>query len=225
MKIPAVVPPAIASPPGRSTGRARPTSSSAGVRSSPRWRASCSADPEVSEVWVVGDADRLAAALAGVGICGAEAAQAAARGWSSSGELLRERLGSYRRLLPGAGQGGPRPEQRADRDSGRALPLGRPALRHTSRRSRPSCAPRSRRDDYALGVVGEECVESFYPAVPDGPGIRSRLLQPARRPGAPEQPAPGAPGPGRQPPLHRGDVRAPLPEGGREHAGRSAGAS
>ncbi len=125
--------------------------------------------PEVSEVWVVGDRDRLEAIFA-------------------SDELRRELCKplqlvpqfrnlyeniweTYRRLLPGAPPGGrdPGPE---DEDfqvlflSG-DLPFATPeeisAFIRAGMHSQLS---------YALGLVEEEAMEGFYPVAPGGPGIR-----------------------------------------------------
>ena len=125
--------------------------------------------PEVSEVWLIGDAERL-------------------RGLFAPEEIRRELRKplhiidqfrnlyenvweSYRRLLPGAGDEGRNPEG-ADLDvrvlylSG-DLPFATPLeISAFVRRSLElDC-------DYAMGLVTEESMEAFYPAAPGEPGIR-----------------------------------------------------
>jgi hypothetical protein len=114
---------------------------------------------------VVGDATRLASALAEV------KPHKPLHVLEQFRNFYENAWETYRRLLPGAGPDGRDPRSDADRDvavlylSG-DLPFATP--QEVSAFVRAALA---RGADYALGVVGEECVESFYPAVPGGPGI------------------------------------------------------
>jgi hypothetical protein len=123
--------------------------------------------PEVSEVWVVGDAERLETALAPL------------RGELRKPlhvvpqlrNLFENGWQTYRRLLPGAPPEG--------RDPGPAdaripvlylsadLPFATPQeISEFVRRSLElGC-------DYALGLVTEESLRAFYPTAPGAPGIR-----------------------------------------------------
>ncbi len=125
--------------------------------------------PEVSEVWVVGDRDRLEAVFAQDElrreICKPLHLVPQFR------NLYENAWETYRRVLPGAGPGGrdPGPE---DEDfqvlflSG-DLPFATPeeisAFVRAGMRSQLS---------YALGLVEEEAMEGFYPVAPGQPGIR-----------------------------------------------------
>jgi hypothetical protein len=125
--------------------------------------------PEVSEVWVVGDAERLAAAL------GEPEVRARLRKplhvQEQFGNLYENAWETYRRLLPGAGPEGRDPEQ-ADLDRkilylSADLPFATPEeLSQFIQRARAlDC-------DYALGLVGEEAIADFLPPPGGGPGIR-----------------------------------------------------
>ena len=97
---------------------------------------------------------------------------------------------TYRRALPGAPPGGPRPDARR---RARALPLRRPARSRRRRRSRRSCAG-ARRDRLRLRARPRH--RGVDARVLPGGARQARhphgLLQPARGPLPPEQPAPDA---------------------------------
>jgi molybdopterin-guanine dinucleotide biosynthesis protein A len=124
--------------------------------------------PEVSEVWVVGDADRLGGAL------GREDLQRELckplRVIPQRGNLYENAWEAYRRLLPGAGSEGRDPEG-DDLDQwvlylSTDLPFATPEeISSFVRRGLAlDC-------DYVLGLVTEESMQAFYPQ--DGkPGIR-----------------------------------------------------
>ena len=124
--------------------------------------------PEVSEVWVVGDADRLAKAL------GREDLQRdlckPLRVIPQQGNLYENAWQAYRRLLPGAGSEGREPAE-GDLDQ-RVLylptdmPFATPA--ELSSFIHEALALDC---DYVLGLVTEESMEGFYPRAGQ-PGIR-----------------------------------------------------
>jgi GTP:adenosylcobinamide-phosphate guanylyltransferase len=125
--------------------------------------------PEVSEVWVVGNAERLRESFAG------DALRATLRKplhiVPQFRNLYENGWETYRRLLPGAGPDGRDPGT-ADADLAvlfvpADIPFATPdeisafvRLSHAA-----SC-------DYALGLVTEEAMRGFYPASPGEPGIR-----------------------------------------------------
>jgi hypothetical protein len=124
--------------------------------------------PEVSEVWVVGDADRLSKALAH------ETLQRELRKplhvIPQRGKLYENAWQAYRRLLPGAGAEGREPVG-TDLDQwvlylATDMPFATP-----EEISSFIEASRALDCDYALGLVTEESMRDFYPR--DGePGIR-----------------------------------------------------
>ena len=78
--------------------------------------------------------------------------------------------------------------------------------------------------DYALGLVTAESMEDFYPDAREARHPHG-VLRDRRRAHAPEQPPPRPAREARQPPLHRGDVRAPLPEAAAARSSASPGGS
>jgi molybdopterin-guanine dinucleotide biosynthesis protein A len=125
--------------------------------------------PEVSEVWVVGNAERLAAVL------GSEAVRRELRKplhvVPQFRNLYENAWQTYRRLLPGAGAEGRDPEP-SDLDrwvlflSG-DLPFARP-----EEISSFVQAGIAQDVDYSVGLVTEESLAAFYPKAPGEPGIR-----------------------------------------------------
>ncbi len=125
--------------------------------------------PEVSEIWIVGDAQRLASVLA------AEPLRRALRKpvhlVPQQNNLYENAWGAYRRLLPGAGEAGRDPEP-ADLDvqalyiSG-DLPFATPQeiSAFVNQAARLDCS-------YALGLVTEASMADFLPSAPGEPGIR-----------------------------------------------------
>lgn len=124
--------------------------------------------PEISEVWVVGDEERLKAAL------GREDLQRELRKplhvvpqWRN---LFENAWFTYRRLLPGAGTEGRDPSaEEAARPVlyvSADLPFATPQeiSQFVERAGALDC-------DYALGLVTEESMRDFYPAAPGEPGI------------------------------------------------------
>ena len=125
--------------------------------------------PEVSEVWIVGDAERLGSVLA---------AEPLRRALCKPVHLVPQRNNlyenawdAYRRLLPGAGAAGrdPGPE---DLDTqalyiSADLPFATPQeISAFVRQARQlDCS-------YALGLVTEESMAGFLPAAPGEPGIQ-----------------------------------------------------
>lgn len=125
--------------------------------------------PEVSEVWVVGDAARLEKVLGEPWL--RERLRKPLTIVPQFRNLFENAWQTYRRLLPEAGPGGrdPRPEE-AERPvlflSG-DLPFATPQeISAFVRRGLESGA------DYALGVVPEEAMEGFYPRREGEPGVR-----------------------------------------------------
>ena len=105
--------------------------------------ATLQAVPEVSEVWVVGNAERLHRVL--------DARPAARHALRKPlhvvpqfRNLYENGWETYRRLLPDAGPDGRDPGP-ADADQAVLYPVGRHPVRDAAERSRPSCAARSRR--------------------------------------------------------------------------------
>ena len=124
--------------------------------------------PEVSEVWVVGNAERLEAVLG----------TAAFRGELAKPlhvvpqfrNLYENAWETYRRLLPGAGPDGrdPGPDD-ADQPVlylSADLPFATPqeVSAFVQQGTTAGC-------DYALGLSTEDAMSDFYPESPDGPGI------------------------------------------------------
>jgi molybdopterin-guanine dinucleotide biosynthesis protein A len=125
--------------------------------------------PEVSEIFVVGDAPRLARVLARP-----ESAATLAKPLHlvpQQRNLLENLWQGYRSALPGAGAEGRDPQPQDEQVqvlylSG-DLPFATPE--EISQFVQRSLAARC---DYALGLVGEEAMEGFFPAAPGEPGIR-----------------------------------------------------
>ena len=124
--------------------------------------------PEVSEVWVVGDAGRLETVFAAPERRGA--LRKPLHVVPQFRNLYENAWETYRRLLPGAGPQGrdPAPGERlvvlylsAD------LPFATP--QEISAFVRQGLALDC---DYALGLCTEESMRAFYPETPGGPGIR-----------------------------------------------------
>jgi len=125
--------------------------------------------PEVSEVWVVGDEERLRAVFA---------SQALRRELCKPLHLVPQlrnlyenAWGAYRRLLPGAGESGRDPEA-ADLDTAvlylsADLPFATPQeiSAFVRQASQLDCG-------YALGLVTEASMLGFLPGAPGEPGIR-----------------------------------------------------
>ncbi|HEY5657444.1 MAG TPA: hypothetical protein VIY27_06610 [Myxococcota bacterium] len=125
--------------------------------------------PEVSEVWVVGDAKRLEAVFGRSDVRGE--IRKPLHVVSQFRNLYENGWETYRRLLPGAGCDGrdPGPEDLAlpvlylSAD----LPFATPQEISTFVRR-----ALERGCDYSLGVVSEESIAPFYPSAPGEPGIR-----------------------------------------------------
>jgi GTP:adenosylcobinamide-phosphate guanylyltransferase len=131
--------------------------------------ATLQAVPDVSEVWVVGNAERLEATL------GHASLRAALRKplhvVPQFRNLYENGWETYRRLLPGAGPDGRDPGP-ADADLPvlylpADIPFATP--QEISAFVRQSLEARC---DYALGLVTEDSMRGFYPAAPGEPGIR-----------------------------------------------------
>ncbi len=125
--------------------------------------------PEISEVWVVGNAERLAAVLGAPEV--RDALVKPLHVVPQFRNLYENAWQTFRRVLPGSGdQGrdpvGPDLDQRVLYLSG-DLPFARPE--EISDFVRRGLALDT---DYALGLVTEESMEGFYPKEPEGPGIR-----------------------------------------------------
>lgn len=124
--------------------------------------------PEISEVWVVGNAERLEAALGG------SFRDALTKPLHIVGQfrnLFENGWETYRRLLPGAP-----PEGRDPTEEEAALPVlflscdipfaTEQEISVFVRRALDTGA------DYVMGLVTEESMEPFYPEAPGEPGIR-----------------------------------------------------
>jgi GTP:adenosylcobinamide-phosphate guanylyltransferase len=125
--------------------------------------------PEVSEVWIVGDAERLACVLA------AEPLRSTLRKpvhvMPQQSNLYENAWGAYRRLLPGAGEAGRDPEP-GDLDIqalyiSADLPFATPqeVSAFVRQAARLECS-------YALGLVTEESMADFLPSAPGETGIQ-----------------------------------------------------
>lgn len=125
--------------------------------------------PEVSEVWVVGNAARLEAALSAPHVrAGLHKPLHVVPQFRN---LYENAWQTYRRLLPGAGPGGRDPvgpdlDQRVLYLSG-DLPFAQP--QELSSFVQQGLALDV---DYAVGLVSEDSLSAFYPAAPGEPGIR-----------------------------------------------------
>jgi GTP:adenosylcobinamide-phosphate guanylyltransferase len=131
--------------------------------------ATLQAVPEVGEVWVVGNADRLHGAL------GRESFRSSLRKplhvVPQFRNLYENGWETYRRLLPGAGPDGRDPDP-SDADLAVLyLPVDIPFAtpEEISAFVRQSLEARC---DYALGLVTDESMRGFYPPSPGEPGIR-----------------------------------------------------
>ena len=125
--------------------------------------------PEISEVWVVGDDERLRAVFA------AESLRCELRKplhlMPQLRNLYENAWGAYQRLLPGAGASGREPEA-ADLDTtvlylSADLPFATPQeiSAFVRQASQLDCS-------YALGLVTEASMADFLPTAPGEPGIR-----------------------------------------------------
>ena len=125
--------------------------------------------PEVSEVWVVGNAERLARALSH------DAVRATLRKplhvVPQFRNLYENGWETYRRLLPGAGPDGRDPGPGDEDLAVLFLPADIPFAtpQEISAFVRQSLAARC---DYALGLATDESMRGFYPSAPGEPGIR-----------------------------------------------------
>jgi hypothetical protein len=123
--------------------------------------------PEVSEVWVVGDAERLATALAPL----RDELRKPLHVVPQLRNLFENGWETYRRLLPGAPPEGRDPGPDDERLPvlylSADLPFATPQeISEFVRRSLDlGC-------DYALGLVTEESMRAFYPTAPGAAGIR-----------------------------------------------------
>lgn len=123
--------------------------------------------PEVSEVWVVGNAERLEVALAPLRAELVKPLHIV----SQFRNLYENAWETYRRLLPGAGTQGRDPGP-ADADRpvlflSADLPFATP-----QEVAAFVCQGLSADCDYALGLATEESIRDFHPTAPGAPGIR-----------------------------------------------------
>jgi GTP:adenosylcobinamide-phosphate guanylyltransferase len=131
--------------------------------------ATLQAVPEISEVWVVGNAERLERALSH------NALRAVLRKplhvVPQFRNLYENGWETYRRLLPGAGPDGRDPGPDDADQPVLFLPADIPFAtpQEISAFVRQSLDARC---DYALGLVTEESMRAFYPPAPGEPGIR-----------------------------------------------------
>jgi len=125
--------------------------------------------PEVSEVWVVGDPDRLEKVLAEPTL--RAALTKPLRVIPQLRNLYENAWQAYRRILPGAGAEGRDPVSEADLDAWTLylsgdLPFATPEeISDFVRRTLATGV------DYGLGLVTEESMRGFLPAAPGEPGI------------------------------------------------------
>lgn len=125
--------------------------------------------PEVSEVWVVGGAERLAEVLDEPSL--RRELDKPLTILPQFRNLYENAWESYRRLLPGAGPAGRDPEPR-DEDL-RVLYLSADLPFATPQEISAFVRQSLELDcDYAVGLVSEASMEGFYPAEPGVPGIR-----------------------------------------------------
>jgi hypothetical protein len=125
--------------------------------------------PEVSEVWVVGDVERLQAAFEAPEL--QRELTKPLHLMPQLANLYENAWGAYRRLLPGASDGGREPEA-ADLDTrvlylSADLPFATPQeiSAFVKQASALECS-------YALGLVSEASMADFLPTAPGEPGIR-----------------------------------------------------
>jgi GTP:adenosylcobinamide-phosphate guanylyltransferase len=125
--------------------------------------------PEVSEVWVVGNAERLREVFDREEI--KRKLHKPFHIVPQFRNLYENIWQTYRRLLPGAGPTGRDPEAAEDRELvlylSADMPFATPQeiSQFIQRSSELDC-------DYACGLVTEESMAAFYPAAPGEPGIR-----------------------------------------------------
>ncbi len=124
--------------------------------------------PEVSEVWLVGNAERLESVLSESGV--RDALKKSLHVVPQFRNLYKNLWETFRRTLPGAPPEGrdPRPdeEERAALFLSADLPFATPhELSAFTRRALETGA------DFVTGLVPEESMEPFYPKAPGEPGI------------------------------------------------------
>jgi hypothetical protein len=123
--------------------------------------------PEISEVFVVGDADRLEAALRPL----VPELRKPLRVVPQFGNLYENCWEAYRRLLPGAGVAGRDPE--ADDLDQYVLYLSADIPFATAEEISHFVRLGLELDqDYAVGLSTEASMQAFYPKTPGDPGIR-----------------------------------------------------
>jgi hypothetical protein len=124
--------------------------------------------PEVSELWVVGDSDRLARALGGEDL--RRELRKPLRVMPQEGNLYENAWQAYRRILPGAAEGGrdPEPPDLDQRVLYVSADMPFATAEEISRFVRGGLAQDC---DYSLGLVTEESLRGFYPRTGE-PGIR-----------------------------------------------------
>ena len=125
--------------------------------------------PEVSEVWVVGNAKRLGEVFEREEI--KRELHKPFHIVPQFRNLYENIWQTYRRMLPGAGPTGRDPEPAEERDLVLYLSADMPfaTSQEISQFIQRSCELDC---DYACGLVTEESMEAFYPAARGGPGIR-----------------------------------------------------
>ena len=124
--------------------------------------------PEVSEVWVVGDPERLGRALGSGSV--RRDLRKSLRVMPQGANLYENAWQSYRRVLPGAPDAGRDPEP-TDLDQ-RVLYLSADMPFATPEEISLFIGRGLAQDcDYSLGLVPEEALQTFYPG-PGRPGIR-----------------------------------------------------
>jgi hypothetical protein len=123
--------------------------------------------PEVSEVWVVGDAKRLQAALEPV----RDELRTPLQLQEQFRNLYENAWEPYRRLLPGAGPDGRDPESPEDLHTAILYASGDLPFAAPQEISAFVRAGLEKDCDYAIGFVEEASVAHFYPQAPGEPGI------------------------------------------------------
>ena len=125
--------------------------------------------PEISEIWIVGDAARLGSVFAAEPLC--RSLRKPLHVIAQQNTLYENAWGAYRRLLPGAGEAGrdPGPE---DLDT-QALYVSADLPFATPQEISAFVRQASQLDcSYAVGLVTEESMAGFLPAAPGEPGIQ-----------------------------------------------------
>jgi hypothetical protein len=125
--------------------------------------------PEVSEVWVIGNAERLEAVFGREEIRSELTKPLHVIGQFRN--LYENAWQGYRRLLPGAGPEGRDPGE-DDRDVQVLYVSGDLAFATPQEISQFIRRSQARGCDYALGLVTEEALKAFYPTPEGGDGIR-----------------------------------------------------